>query len=260
MLAGRVALITGSTSGIGLAIARRFAAEGATVVLHGLAGPGEGQSLAEAIGAASKGSALFEEADLRDPDQIDTMISRLLDRFGVIDILVNNAGIQHVSPVSEFPRKVWDEMLAVNLSAAFHTIRGTLPAMVARDWGRIINIASISGLRGRANKSGYNVTKHGLIGLTRSVGLEVAATGVTCNAICPGWVHTPLVERQVEALAQREGLDIATATARLLGARQPSGRFVTAGQVAGLCMFLCSSDADEVRGAAWPIDGATTAA
>ncbi len=259
-LSGRTALVTGSTSGIGLALARALACNGAAVVMNGLETDDQARELCRQVGAEAGTDVSFVAADVSDPRQIEEMISTVLSSRGSLDILVNNAGIQHVSPIEEFPPAVWDRMVAVNLSASFHTIRLALPSMRLRNWGRIINMASISGLRGRAMKSGYNATKHGLVGLTKAVALETAATGITCNAICPGWVHTPLVQRQVDALAAREGLDNEAAITALIGARQPSGRFVTIEQIAALTLFMCSDAADEVRGVAWTIDGATTAA
>ncbi|MBO9353508.1 3-hydroxybutyrate dehydrogenase [Bordetella petrii] len=258
-LKGRVALVTGSTSGIGLAVAHRLAAEGAHLILNGLAGTEEVDALCDAFEQRHADRPEFAPCDLRDYTQIEAMMTALNARHGALDILVNNAGIQHVSPISEFPPQIWQDMLAVNLSASFHTIRTALPAMRARGWGRIINMASISGLRGRAGKVGYNATKHGLIGLTKSVALETAPTAITCNAICPGWVHTPLVQKQIDALAARDGVDNDTATQRLIGLRQPSGRFVTVEQIADLAAFFCSPSASEVRGVAWAMDGGTTA-
>lgn len=259
-LSGKTALVTGSTSGIGLAIARRLAREGADVVLHGLLDQFDKARFVDQFSLEYGVSAILEEADFRDAGQIEDMVSRVLKSVGQIDIVVNNAGMQHVSPIADFPPEKWNDMLAVNLSATFHTTRLLLPAMVERNWGRIVNIASISGLRGRAGKSAYNATKHGLIGLTKSIALEVATTGVTCNAICPGWVLTDLVRRQIDALAARDNVDFETATTRLLQAKQPSGKFVTTEQVAALCHFLCTDDASETRGVAWAMDGATTAA
>jgi len=259
LLERRVALVTGSTSGIGLAIARRLAQEGAHVALNGFADEAEADALCADFEQRYGDRPEFLACDLRDPVQIEAMMASLHERHGAVDILVNNAGIQHVSAIAQFPTRVWDDMLAVNLSASFHTIRTALPAMMSRDWGRIINIASISGLRGRANKVGYNATKHGLIGLTKSVAIEAAPTAITCNAICPGWVHTPLVQKQIDALAEREGLNNDTATQRLIGLRQPSGRFVTVEQIADLTLYFCSPAAAEVRGVAWAIDGGTTA-
>lgn len=255
----RVALVTGGNSGIGLAIAQRLARDGMFVVVNGREQQPAGQEMCDAATGEPR-TLLYMQADMRDPTQIDGLINSLIDEHGALDVLVNNAGLQHVSPVEAFPIAMWDDMLAVNLSASFHTIRLALPSMRRRGWGRIINIASISGLRGRAGKCAYNASKHGLIGLTKAVALETAASRITCNAICPGWVHTDLVQRQVDALAEKEELDVEAATARLLGLRQPSGRFVTKDQVASLAAYLCSEDAQEVRGAAWAIDGATTAA
>lgn len=255
----RIALVTGGNSGIGLSIAQRLAKDGMHVTVNGREARNVGQAMCDTA-TGMPGMLLYRQADVRDPQQIAALIQSLAQAHGAIDVLVNNAGLQHVSTIEDFPVSMWDDMLAVNLSASFHTIRLTLPLMRKHGWGRIINIASISGLRGRAGKSAYNATKHGLIGLTKAVALETATTRITCNAICPGWVQTPLVQRQVEALAEREALDMETAAARLLGLRQPSGRFVTKDQVAALAAYLCSEDAQEVRGAAWAIDGATTAA
>lgn len=258
-LKNRVALVTGSTSGIGRAIAERLALAGAHVVLHGLADASEANELCEHFEQRYGLRPSFSSCDLRDPIEIERMIKTLNAQHGALDILVNNAGIQHVSPIVDFDPEAWQSMLAVNLSACFHTIRTALPGMQAKNWGRIINISSISGLRGRAGKVGYNATKHGLIGLTKSVAVELASTPITCNAICPGWVHTPLVQKQIDALAQREGLNNDEATHRLIGLRQPSGRFVTQEQIAELALFLCGPATAEVRGAAWTMDGGTTA-
>lgn len=259
-LSNKVALVTGGNSGIGLAIAQRLAAQGADLAINGIVPLSEGQAVCERLAREHGVRAQYIAADLRDPLQIEGLVSARTARLGGIDILVNNAGMQHVSPIEQFPVEAWDAMLAVNLSAAFHTIRLALPGMRQRGWGRIVNIASISGLRGRAGKSAYNATKHGLIGLTKAVALETAQTDITCNAICPGWALTALVQKQVDALAQKEGLDGDAAARKLLGLRQPSGRFVTTAQIAALVDFLCTDDAQEVRGAAWTMDGGTTAA
>lgn len=258
-LKNRIALVTGSTTGIGLTIAHHLAQAGAQVVLNGLATDQELKELLDDFEKNYGYKPVFIACDLRDPAQIKAMIQTIENTYGKLDILVNNAGIQHVSPISDFPAEIWDDMLAINLSASFHTIRHTLPIMKKTGWGRIINMASISGLRGRANKPAYNATKHGLIGLTKSVAIELAPTAITCNAICPGWVHTPLVQTQIDALAKRDGLDNETATQRLIGLRQPSGKFVTKEQIADLVLFFCSPTAAEVRGVAWEIDGGTTA-
>ena len=257
-LAGKTALVTGGASGIGLAIAKRLSAEGAQVLISGIFPESEGAEAARDIESPMGTEARYLQADLRDPAQIESLIARA-EPFGGVDILVNCAGLQHASGIEDFPVNVWNDMLAVNLSASFHTIRLSLAHMRARGWGRIVNVASISGLRGRAGKSAYNATKHGLIGLTKSVALETATTNITCNAICPGWAHTPLVQKQLEALAEREGLDLPSATHKLISLRQPSGRFVETSHLAGMVAFLCGEEAQEVRGAAWTMDGGTTA-
>ena len=257
---GRVAWITGSTSGIGWAVARQLAGEGAAIALHGSAAPSArtDAQLAElqALGVAARYYAL----DLADGEAIAPLARRIAADLGEVDILVNNAGMQHVESVLSFPSAQWNTMLAVNLSAPFHTIQACTPAMLERGWGRIINMASVSGLVGVAHKPAYVASKHGLLGLSKSVALELATTPVTCNAICPGWVLTPLVQAQIDALAQREQLDEAPARARLLGAKQPSQAFVTVEQVAALVGFLASDNAAQVRGAQWNMDGGFTAA
>ncbi|QXZ09607.1 3-hydroxybutyrate dehydrogenase [Comamonas sp. Y33R10-2] len=257
---GRVAWITGSTSGIGWAIAKQLASEGAAIALHGskAASASTDAQLAElhSIGVPARYYAL----DLADGQAIAPLARRIAAELGAIDILVNNAGMQHVQSVLQFPAEKWNALMAVNLSAPFHTIQACAPAMLARGWGRIINMASVSGLVGVAHKPAYVASKHGLLGLTKSVALELATTPVTCNAICPGWVLTPLVQKQIDSLAQREGLDEAAARAQLLGAKQPSQAFVTAEQVAALCSFLASDNAAQVRGAQWNMDGGFTAA
>jgi len=258
-LKDKLALVTGGNSGIGLAIAQRLAQDGARIVINGIVPDEEGAQVCADIAAQHGVQAHYLRADLRDPAQIQMLIRAAGEFTGAIDILVNNAGMQHTSTIEQFPVDIWNDMLAVNLSASFHTIRLTLPLMRARGWGRIVNVASISGLRGRAGKVAYNATKHGLIGMTKSVAIETATTDITCNAICPGWAHTALVQRQVEARAERDGTDIATATHDLISLRQPSGRFVKTGQLAAMVAFLCSDDAQEVRGAAWTMDGGTTA-
>lgn len=259
-LQGKIALVTGSTSGIGLGIARRLAHEGAQLVLHGLGSPSDIEAAIASVNASGAVPASFERADLREPAEITAMMERIHARHGAIDILVNNGGIQHVDKIVDFPPEKWDEMLAVNLSASFHTMRLAIPRMLQRNWGRIINMASVSGIRARAGKPAYVATKHALVGLTKSVAIELAPTPITCNAICPGWVDTPLVQKQIVALAERTGQDHQSATRALISARQPSGQFVTVEQIGGMCVFLCSEDASEIRGASMAMDGATTAA
>lgn len=257
-LGGRTALITGGASGIGLAIATRLARDGAHTIISGILARDEGATIARTIASPTGLAAHYLPADLRDPGQIERLV-RQAQALGGVDILINCAGLQHTSLIETFPTDVWSDMLAVNLSASFHTIRLSLPGMRERRWGRIINVASISGLRGRAGKCAYNATKHGLIGLTKSVALETATTPITCNAICPGWAQTPMVQKQVEALAERENIDLQAAAYKLISLRQPSGRTVETSHLAAMVSFLCGEEAQEVRGAAWTMDGGTTA-
>ncbi|GBD43776.1 D-beta-hydroxybutyrate dehydrogenase [bacterium HR40] len=256
---GRLALVTGSTSGIGLAIARALAAEGADIVLNGFGDPAAIEALREDLANEASVRVRYVGADLARPSEIEDMMREIEGELGGIDILVNNAGIQHVAPVHEFPPERWDAVLAVNLSACFHTIRLALPSMLRRNFGRIVNIASVHGLVASVHKAAYVAAKHGLVGLTKVVALETAGTGVTCNAICPGWVRTPLVERQIEARAVREGVDGETAARALLAEKQPSQRFVEPEHIAALAVFLCSPAAAEIRGATLTIDGGWTA-
>jgi len=252
---GKVALVTGSTSGIGLGIALALAEEGAKVMLNGF-GDVEG-----ALAAVRKHdpSARHHGADMSKPAEIEDMVKSCQREFGGLDILVNNAGIQHVAPVHEFPVERWDAIIAINLSSAFHAMRMALPGMRARNWGRIINIASAHGLVASAAKSAYVAAKHGVVGLTKAAALENATTGVTVNAVCPGWVLTPLVQKQVDARAAADGVDNEEAKRRLLAEKQPSLQFTTPEQLAGLCLFLCTPAADNVRGVAWQVDGGWTA-
>jgi 3-hydroxybutyrate dehydrogenase len=249
---GKIALVTGSTSGIGLGIARALAGAGADVVLNGF---GDAAAVQAELARQFKVRVSYEPADMGKPAEI----RRMIERVGVVDILVNNAGIQHVAPVEEFPDEQWDAVLAVNLSAVFHGIKAVLPQMKKRGWGRIINIASAHGLVASANKAAYVTAKHGVVGLTKVVALETAATGVTCNAICPGWVLTPLVQKQIDDLAQRERIPGDEAKRRLLAEKQPSGDFATPEQIGALALFLCSDAAAQIRGASLSIDGGWTA-
>ncbi|WP_043448091.1 3-hydroxybutyrate dehydrogenase [Halotalea alkalilenta] len=246
---GKIALVTGSTSGIGLGIAEALARAGCEVILNGF---GEVEAARERIERYGV-RAGYHDADLADPARIEALLEYAESEFGGVDVLVNNAGIQHVAPIDEFPPERWDAIIAINLSAAFHTMRLVLPGMKRRGWGRIINLASTHGLAGSAGKSAYVAAKHGMVGLTKAVALETALTPVTCNAICPGWVLTPLVERQIEARAV-DG-DLSGAREALLGEKQPSLEFVTPAQLGELALFLCSPAADQVRGAAWNMDG-----
>jgi len=258
MLTGKLALVTGSTSGIGLGIARALAAQGSDIVLNGFGEPAAIERLRADLAAEFGIRVVFAGGDLTKPADIEALMSRCAE-LGGADILVNNAGIQHTSPVESFPPERWDAVIALNLSSAFHTIRLALPSMKARRWGRIINIASAHGLVASAEKSAYVAAKHGIVGLTKVVALETATTGVTCNAICPGWVLTPLVQKQIDARVSDKGMSPEQARLSLLGEKQPSQEFVTPEQLGGLAVFLCSSAADQVRGAAWAMDGGWTA-
>jgi 3-hydroxybutyrate dehydrogenase len=258
MLAGKLALVTGSTSGIGLGIARALAAQGSDLVLNGFGEPDQIEALRREIAQAHGVRVVYEAADLSRPAEVESLAARCTAHGG-IDILVNNAGIQHTASVVNFPPERWDAVIALNLSSAFHTIRLMLPSMTARGWGRIVNIASAHGLVASVDKSAYVAAKHGLVGLTKVVALETARTGVTCNAICPGWVLTPLVQKQIDARVAERGMSPEQARESLLGEKQPSGAFVTPEQLGALAAFLCSPGGDQVRGAAWSMDGGWTA-
>lgn len=251
MLKGKTALVTGSTSGIGLGIAKVLATQGANIVLNGF-GDVEGP-MAEIKGLGAQVS--YHGADMSKPAEIEDMLRHAAQTFGAVDILVNNAGIQHVARIENFPVERWDAILAINLSSAFHATRLALPAMQARNWGRIINVASVHGLVASAEKSAYVAAKHGVVGLTKVTALENASTGVTCNAICPGWVLTPLVQKQVDAKAAEHGISNDEATKLLLGEKEPSMQFTTPEELGALAVFLCSPAGNNVRGAAWNMDG-----
>lgn len=250
-LRGKTALVTGSTSGIGLGIALALAQDGANIVLNGFGAVETALEQLRLTGA----EAFHHPADVADAAQIEGMMKAAEDRFGRVDVLVNNAGIQHVDPIERFPVERWNAVMAINLSSAFHTIRLAIPAMRAAGWGRIINVASAHGLVASANKAAYVASKHGLVGLTKVVGLETATSGITCNAICPGWVLTPLVQKQVDAMAMAQALDNDSATRRLLGEKQPTQRFTTPEELGDLAVFLCSRAGGNVTGAAWNMDG-----
>lgn len=255
MLKGKTALVTGSTSGIGLGIARTFAAQGANIVLNGFGDMKEIDAIQANIKEEFKVKTVYHNADMSKPAEIEAMMRFAAEQCGAVDVLVNNAGIQYVANIEDFPVEKWDGIIAINLSSAFHTTRLALPAMKARNWGRIINIASVHGLVASAQKSAYVAAKHGLIGLTKVTALETAHTGITCNAICPGWVLTPLVQKQVDARAEQQGLSNEEAKKNLLSEKQPSGEFVSPEQLGALALFLCSDAASQVRGAAWNMDG-----
>ncbi len=254
-LRGKVALVTGSTSGIGLGIARALAAEGADLALSGFGDPAEIARLQGELAAAHGVRVIHDGADLADAGQVRRLVGRVGGELGGVDILVNNAGIQFTAPIDEFPPERWDAVIAINLSAAFHASAAAIPGMRSRGWGRIVNIASAHGLVASAAKSAYVAAKHGLIGLTKVAAIELAGTGVTCNAICPGWVRTALVEAQLEARAEREGRTLAAVTEALLAEKQPLHAFTTPESLGALTVFLCSEAARTMTGAAVSMDG-----
>jgi 3-hydroxybutyrate dehydrogenase len=259
MLKGKCALVTGSTSGIGLGVACQLAAQGANVVLNGF---GEFEGPKAEVAAAGKAHGVkvgYHGADMSKPAEIAAMMDYATKEFGGVDILINNAGIQHVANVEDFPVEKWDAIIAINLSSAFHTTRLAIPGMRAKQWGRVINIASAHGLVASAAKSAYVAAKHGIVGFTKSIALETATTGVTVNAICPGWVLTPLVQKQIDARAAKEGIPVEQAKTELLAEKQPSLQFTTPEQLGDLAVFLCSPAGDNIKGVAWAVDGGWTA-
>jgi len=258
-LDGKCAVVTGSTSGIGQAIAAALADQGANVVLNGIEAADEGRVIAADMGRERSARVEYVAADLSDPCAAAGLIDEANGLFGGVDILVNNAGIQHTAPVESFPPAKWDTILALMLSAAFHTTRRAIPHMQSRGWGRVINIASSHGLVASPNKAAYVSAKHGLVGLTRVVALENAAAGITVNAICPGWVETPLIRPQIEALAEREKLSIDDAKTELVRHKQPSGAFVQPEQIGATAAFLCSDAASQINGTTLSVDGCWTA-
>jgi 3-hydroxybutyrate dehydrogenase len=258
-LAGRVSIVTGSTSGIGLGIARALAAAGSAVILNGFGRAEEIAATQQEISSAYGVKALYSPADMTKPTAIGEMVELALDMFGRLDVLVNNAGIQHVAPVDQFPVEKWDTILAINLSSAFHTARLAIPAMRKNKWGRIINIASAHGLVGSPYKAAYVAAKHGVIGLTKVVALETAEQGITCNAVCPGYVYTPLVEAQIEGQAKAHGIPRDQVIRDVLLAQQPNKRFATVEELGALVVFLTSDAAASITGTALPVDGGWTA-
>ncbi|MEQ8934260.1 MAG: 3-hydroxybutyrate dehydrogenase [Amphiplicatus sp.] len=258
-LEGRVAIVTGSTSGIGLGIAEALAAHGAKIVLNGFGDMREIDMIRDRIARENAVDVIYSDADLSKADAVASMIAFARDALGPIDILVNNAGIQHVAPVDEFPPAKWDSILAINLSSAFHAIRASLPEMKARRWGRIVNVASAHGLVGSPFKSAYVAAKHGVLGLTKVVGLEAAESGVTCNAICPGYVWTPLVEKQIEDQARAHSIPREKVITDVLLKSQPNKKFAQVAEIGALTAFLCSDAAASITGAALPVDGGWTA-
>jgi 3-hydroxybutyrate dehydrogenase len=255
MLQGKCVVVTGSTSGIGLGIARGFAGQGCSVLLNGFGDAAQIEQMRAGLEREFKVKVRYSAADMARPPEIEGMIAQAAREFGAIDVLVNNAGIQHVAPVDEFPVEQWDRILAINLSSAFHAIRAALPGMKQKGWGRIINIASAHGLVASPFKSAYIAAKHGLVGLTKTVALETAGKGVTCNAICPGYVLTPLVEKQIDDNARAHNIPREEVVSKVILERQPSREFVKIGEVAALAVFLAGDAAASITGAALPIDG-----
>ncbi len=258
-LAGKSAVVTGSTSGIGRAIATLFAAEGANVMLNGFGDAAEIEALRAGLERSSGAKARFHGADMMKPEQIAALVQAAEKEFGAVDILVNNAGIQHVAPVDEFPTERWDAIIAINLSSAFHATKAALPGMKRRRWGRVINIASAHGLVASPNKSAYVAAKHGVVGFTKAAALESAELGVRVNAICPGFVLTPLVQKQIDDLARQHGITTERATKDYILAPQPTKEFVTVDQIAAMALYLASEAAAQVNGASFSIDGGWTA-
>ena len=251
MLTGKTALVTGSTSGIGLGLALGLARSGANVMLNGFGDVASARAAVAALG----GRVAYHGADMSKPAEIEAMVHGCIAEFGALDILVNNAGIQHVANIEDFPVERWDAIIAINLSSAVHTTRLALPGLKQRNWGRVINSASVHGLVASAQKSAYVTAKHGLVGFTKTAALECATTAITHNAICPGWVLTPLVQKQVDARAAQAGIGDEEAKRQLLAEKQPSLQFTTPEQLAELALFLCSPAGDNIRGVAWNVDG-----
>jgi len=258
MLKNKVALITGSTSGIGLATAHVFAEQGINLVMHGLMNEAEGNALATEFSTKYNIKTLFDGANLMDSSAIGTFMDRTVNVMGSIDILVNNAGIQHTEGVDTFPENKWDAIIAINLTAAFHTIQKSLPTMKANGWGRIINIASVHGLVASKYKAAYVAAKHGLVGLTKVVALECAEQGITANAICPGWVDTPLINNQIGNIAEQQDISFEQAKYKLVTDKQALPEMLEPRQIGEFILFLCSESARGITGSALPMDGAWT--
>jgi len=258
-LSGKVALVTGSTSGIGLGIAHKLAEAGAAIIMNGFGDPKDIENVQTAIARDYGVDVTYSGADMSDPMAIGQMMTMILAQHHSLDILVNNAGVQHVAPIEEFPIKKWDQIIAINLSSAFHTIRGAIPMMRANNFGRIINVASAHALVASPYKSAYVAAKHGLLGLTKTVALEVAETGITCNAICPGYVSTPLVEAQIEGQAKAHGISRDAVIRDVLLAQQPNKRFATVDEIGALAVFLASESAASMTGTSIAVDGGWTA-
>jgi 3-hydroxybutyrate dehydrogenase len=257
-LAGRVAIVTGSTSGIGLGIARALAAAGADIVLNGLGDADQIEVTRRELSDSQSVRVTYDGANLMDGEAAASLVTKTITAFGKVDILVNNAGIQHVSPIEDFPVDKWNAIIALNLSASFHTTRAAFGPMKADGWGRIINLASVHGLIASPFKGAYVAAKHGVVGLTKTVALEGAQFGVTCNAVCPGYVWTPLVEAQIDDTAKARGISRDDVINNVLLAAQPSKRFVTVEELGALTAFLCSDTAGSITGIAMPVDGGWT--
>lgn len=255
----KVAVVTGATSGIGRAVALAFASQNLSLAINGFGSESEIEQVLKDLKEVGAKEAIHVPTDMSRVTEVEHFINTVGTKLGSIDVLVNNAGIQHTALVEDFPVERWDQVISINLSAAFHTMRMTLPQMKKNNWGRIINIASVHGLVASAQKSAYVAAKHGLVGLTKVVALECAETGITCNAVCPGWVETPLVEKQVEAISRNEGISLADARHRLISEKQPSNRFVSLDELGALCLYLTSDLAASITGASMPIDGGWTA-
>lgn len=258
-LGGKVAVVTGSTSGIGLAMAEALAAKGAAIMLNGFGEADEIERTRAGLADAHGVAVVHHGADMSKPDDIADLIATADRDLGGVDILINNAGIQHTAPVADFDPAIWDKIIAINLSAAFHAIHRALPIMRRRGWGRVVNTASVHGLVASVNKAAYVAAKHGIVGLTKVIALETAEEPITVNAICPGWVKTPLIERQIESVAEREGCDLEAAARTLLSEKQPSKTFVMPEQIGAAVAFLCSDAASQLTGVSLPIDGGWTA-
>jgi 3-hydroxybutyrate dehydrogenase len=256
---GKVAVVTGATSGIGKAIACGLAKSGYSLVINGFASQSECADVLAELKRLGAKEALHVPTDMLKVTDVEHLIDSTVEAFGTVHVLVNNAGIQYTAPVEDFHVEKWDQIISINLSASFHTIRKSLPHMQKQNWGRIINIASVHGLVASTNKAAYVAAKHGIIGLTKVVALENAERNITCNAVCPGWVETPLVEKQVEAIAENQEITIEQARHQLISEKQPSNRFVSLAEVSALCLFLVSDSAASITGASMPIDGGWTA-
>lgn len=259
MLKGKTAIITGSTSGIGLGCAHALAAEGVKVMLNGFGDQAEIEATRSGMEKQHGVKIGYHNADISKPEQVQALVEDTVTQLGGVDILVNNAGIQHVATVEDFPLEKWNAVIATNLSSAFYGVKYALPKMRARGWGRIVNTASVHGLVASAEKVAYVAAKHGIVGLTKVVALETAGSGITCNSICPGWVLTPLVQKQIDAIAAENKIDNKAATEKLLSEKQPSKQFATPEEIGAMLVYLCSDAARQVTGASFTIDGGWSA-